>query len=145
MSTTRFAGLNLVSSNMENTIAFYRLLGVDIPADILWESDSGIHHVELPIEGGEAGIDLDSQQLAASYNAGWHKSQNPCVIGFSVETRDAVDEHHDKLSAAGYTSLQPPYDAFWGARYAIIEDPDGNPVGIMSPRDPAHQNPPPSL
>ena len=24
----------------------------------------------------------------------------------------------------------------WGARYAVVEDPDGNAVGIMSPSDP---------
>jgi Glyoxalase/Bleomycin resistance protein/Dioxygenase superfamily len=40
------------------------------------------------------------------------------------------------ITAAGYRGQQPPYDAFWGARYAVIEDPDGNAVGIMSPVDP---------
>ena len=37
------------------------------------------------------------------------------------------------LVAAGYRGRQPPYDAFWGARYAIVDDPDGNGVGLMSP------------
>ena len=32
---------------------------------------------------------------------------------------------------------QEPYDAFWGARYAVVSDPDGNGVGIMSPVDDA--------
>ena len=27
------------------------------------------------------------------------------------------------------------YDAFWGARYAIVEDPDGHTVGLMGPID----------
>ena len=40
-----------------------------------------------------------------------------------------------RLIAAGHTALQPPYDAFWGARYAIVEDPDGNAVGLMGPID----------
>ena len=39
------------------------------------------------------------------------------------------------------TSQQEPYDAFWGARYAIVEDPDGNAVGLMSPIDPDRQRP----
>ena len=34
---------------------------------------------------------------------------------------------------------QEPYDAFWGARYAVVSDPDGNGVGIMSPIDPAQR------
>ena len=40
------------------------------------------------------------------------------------------------VTGAGYRGQQPPYDAFWGARYAVVEDPDGNAVGIMSPSDP---------
>jgi len=39
---------------------------------------------------------------------------------------------------------QAPYDAFWGARYAIVEDPDGNAVGLMSPIDPDRRTAPPS-
>jgi hypothetical protein len=43
--------------------------------------------------------------------------------------------------SAGYAGQQAPFDAFFGARYAIVTDPDGNAVGIMSPRDPARQSP----
>jgi hypothetical protein len=39
------------------------------------------------------------------------------------------------FSAAGYRAQQAPYDAFWGARYAIVEDPDGNAIGLMGPAD----------
>jgi hypothetical protein len=44
----------------------------------------------------------------------------------------------------GYEGQQPPFDAFWGARYAIVCDPDGNAVGIMSPvkARPARMPPP---
>jgi uncharacterized glyoxalase superfamily protein PhnB len=34
--------------------------------------------------------------------------------------------------------------AFWGARYAIIEDPNGIPVGVMSPIEPGRKTSPPS-
>ena len=37
------------------------------------------------------------------------------------------------MISAGYASAQPPYDTFWGARYAVIVDPDGTHVGLMSP------------
>ena len=66
-------------------------------------------------------------------------------MGFSVPSREAVDERYGELIAAGYTGLQPPYDAFWGARYAIVEDPDGNHVGLMSPLDPTRRGAPPSV
>lgn len=50
-----------------------------------------------------------------------------------------------ELTAAGYAGLQPPCDTFWGARYAIVEDPDGNHVGLMSPLDPARRSRPPAV
>ena len=39
---------------------------------------------------------------------------------------------------------QPPFDAFWGARYAIVADPDGNDVGLMSPIDESRRTWPPA-
>jgi uncharacterized glyoxalase superfamily protein PhnB len=56
-----------------------------------------------------------------------------------------VDRIHDVLEGLGHRSSQPPYDTFWGARYAIVEDPDGNHVGVMSPSDPDRRRAPPDL
>ena len=50
-----------------------------------------------------------------------------------------------EVTAAGYAGEQPPYDAFWGARYAVVADPEGNSVGLMSPVDPAMRSAPPEL
>ena len=36
-------------------------------------------------------------------------------------------------------------DEVWGARYAIIEDPDGNHVGIMSPSDSSRRSAAPAI
>jgi uncharacterized glyoxalase superfamily protein PhnB len=41
--------------------------------------------------------------------------------------------------------LQAPFDAFWGARYAIVEDPDGIAVGLMSPISANRRSPPPAV
>ena len=54
---------------------------------------------------------------------------------------DTLDVNKDQVLSrqefqSGYAGLQPPHDAFWGARYAIIEDPDGIAVGLMSPISP---------
>jgi uncharacterized glyoxalase superfamily protein PhnB len=65
------------------------------------------------------------------------------VIGFSLPTREAVDERYAELTSAGYTGRQPPFDAFWGARYAIVADLDGNDVGLMSPIDESRRTWPP--
>jgi catechol 2,3-dioxygenase-like lactoylglutathione lyase family enzyme len=121
-------------------VAFYRRLGVriDDPADP-WDR----HHrtAETP-EGLD--LDLDSQEFAAMWNRGWRATDAGVVIGFRVADREAVDRTYQDLTNAGYAGQQPPYDAFWGARYAVVEDPDGNAVGVMSPVDPARRARPPS-
>ena len=48
------------------------------------------------------------------------------------------------MKEAGYDTVQCPYDTFWGARYAILADPDGLHVGIMSPSDEARKYWPPT-
>ena len=92
-----------------------------------------------------ADLDIDSQRLAEVYNAGSRSGRSGGVIvGFSVESRDRVDALYAELTAAGHEGRQPPWDAFWGARYAIVADPDGNDVGIMSPSDDTMRSWPPT-
>jgi uncharacterized glyoxalase superfamily protein PhnB len=45
----------------------------------------------------------------------------------------------------GYRGLQAPYDAFWGARYAVLEDPNGLAVGLMSEISADHRSAPPAV
>jgi uncharacterized glyoxalase superfamily protein PhnB len=53
------------------------------------------------------------------------------VLGFALPSSEVVDETFARLTTAGYAGQQPPYDAFRGARDAIVADPDGNSVGLM--------------
>jgi uncharacterized glyoxalase superfamily protein PhnB len=145
--TPAFTGLNIVARDLQATLAFYRALGIDIPDGKVWSTDSGPHHTEGVDIGSGAEVEIDSEDLARVYNAGYRDAPGAAstVIGFRLPTRDAVDALHARLTAAGYQSRQPPYDAFWGARYAIVADPDGRDVGLMSPSDPARRSPPPAL
>ncbi len=142
-STPVFSGLNLVVQDMEATLAFYRKLGLEIPDATVWRTDSGPHHVDISMPEG-INFDFDSPQLAKSYNGGWD-AERGSVVGFSLASRKEVDERYEEMIEAGYLGLQAPYDAFWGARYAVVEDPDGNHVGLMSPRDPTRMTDPPSI
>jgi uncharacterized glyoxalase superfamily protein PhnB len=142
-----FKQIDLVVRDMDATVAFYRALGVEIPDSALWRTPSGVHHVDLTLPGGMV-VHFDSPALAAVYNRGWREptgSGSRFVLTFSVGSREEVDRIHDVLIGKGHASSQPPFDAFWGARYAIVEDPDGNHVGIMSPSDPKRRTAPPSL
>jgi uncharacterized glyoxalase superfamily protein PhnB len=88
---------------------------------------------------GYMAIIVDSPRLVAP------SRQAEPAADFSVEARADVDEIHGALVADGARSLQPPYDAFWGARYAIVVDPDGVAVRRMSPVDDAKCSSPPEL
>jgi uncharacterized glyoxalase superfamily protein PhnB len=139
--------IDLITRNMDAMIAFYRALDVEIPESAIWRTPSGIHHVDLQMTGGMI-VHFDSPALAAVYDRGWREPTGRgtrSVLTFRVASREEVDRLHGKLTALGYASTQPPFDAFWGSRYAIVEDPDGNHVGLMSPRDPARGSPPPDL
>lgn len=121
-----------------------------VPEGIVWRTASGAHHVG-PIPGDATdppSIDLDSATFAREWNTGCKGHSGIAgrvVVGFGVASREDVDRVHADMTEAGYKSLQAPYDAFFGARYAVIEDPDGLAVGLMSPISREHGAPPPEV
>ena len=142
--------VNIVSRDPDRSVAFYRRLGVDIPDGNVWRTASGAHHINAnePDAAGYIHLDIDSTAFAQRWNAGWSGRADLAgrvVVGFGVPTRDDVDAIYRDMTAAGHRGLQPPVDAFWGARYAIVEDPDGIAVGLMSPIDAARKSPPPEV
>ncbi|MEN3273148.1 MAG: hypothetical protein V7636_1909 [Actinomycetota bacterium] len=138
-----FSTISLIARDPAASIAFYELLGVEFENHSGDASDEIVH---VTVRGTKpADLDVDSEPLGDIYNAGFRsRTSRGLVIGFSVETRADVDRIHAALVADGHESRQVPYDAFWGARYAIVADPDGNDVGIMSPMDDTMRSWPPT-
>jgi catechol 2,3-dioxygenase-like lactoylglutathione lyase family enzyme len=132
--------LNVVVGDMPASLDFYRRLGVVVPG----ADDAVGSHVELRMPGGLS-FELDTAESARLWHAGWRSDPASAriVVGFSLPSREAVDERYAELTSAGYLGRQPPFDAFWGARYAIVADPDGNDVGLMSPSDESRRSWPP--
>jgi catechol 2,3-dioxygenase-like lactoylglutathione lyase family enzyme len=132
--------LNVVVQDMDATLAFYRRLGVTVPEG----DDAAGPHVQIRMPGGLS-LELDTGESARLWHAGWRADPGSVavVLGFALPSREAVDERYAELTHAGYVGRQPPFDAFWGARYAIVADPDGNDVGLMSPIDEARRTWPP--
>jgi catechol 2,3-dioxygenase-like lactoylglutathione lyase family enzyme len=134
--------INLVVRDLRKSIAFYRLLGLSIQEIPLPEWAP--HHASGVTSNG-VGVEFDSIAFAKQWNPGLAESRlgSATIPIFHVAARDDVDRVHARVTAAGYGSQKAPEDAFWGARYAIVEDPDGNAVGIMSPIDESMRRPPP--
>ena len=123
--------VNMVVRNMDAAAEFYRRLGLEFPDRTPeWQA----HHRSADMGEG-LDFDLDSVVFARQWDEGWSGRKNGagCVVVFRVETPEEVDEIHADLAGAGYTVQQQPYDAFWGSRFTVIEDPDGNAIGVMSP------------
>jgi uncharacterized glyoxalase superfamily protein PhnB len=144
MAGARFSQINLVVHDMAASLAFYRRLGLEIPDGAIWQANGHAHHAKAD-GAGLVDLEFDSRRLAHAYNAGFAAERGRVLIGVELASREAVDALWNALLEDSVQGLQPPYDAFWGARYAIVEDPDGNPVGLSSPVDPAHRSPPPEL
>jgi catechol 2,3-dioxygenase-like lactoylglutathione lyase family enzyme len=129
--------VNVIVGDMAASADFYRRLGLTIP-----ESGEPWDAYHLSAETPEGlDLDLDLVSFATQWNSGTRTDGfKGVVLGFRVATRDAVDRIHADMTQAGYRSQQEPYDAFWGSRFAVLEDPDGNAVGIMSPMDDAYRS-----
>ncbi len=140
MGTTRIVldQVNLVVSDIQRSAEFYRKLGVPVEDGGLPEWD--LHHRNSKVTQG-ASLDLDSRPFAAQW--GRIERTGP-VLGFRVPAREDVDRIYAELTAAGHPGQQPPFDAFWGSRFAVVQDPDGNSIALMSPSDAAHRSRPPA-
>jgi uncharacterized glyoxalase superfamily protein PhnB len=53
-------------------------------------------------------------------------------LAFLCESPGLVDATVQGLAGAGYKGATQPWDAFWGQRYAQVEDPDGNVVDLFA-------------
>ncbi len=132
----RIGSINLFVKDMAASLAFYRRLGLEIAAESIWPDEATAQHVAIAVPDGLS-LELDSYDLTRRYDQGFKEPSGPprAAVIFKVPTREAVDELHARMTAAGHPSHLQPFEAFWRARYAVVEDPDGNQVGIMSPQD----------
>ncbi len=143
----RLNQLNLVCRDVDASLAFYRAMGIEIHEAPRGSDD--IRHAKARLPDGFL-LEFDNAALARIYNAAWRRDagdsagHNRVVVGITLPTREAVDQHFAKLTAAGYAGRQCPFDSFWGQRYAIVADPDGNAVGLMSPPDDSRRTWPPA-
>jgi catechol 2,3-dioxygenase-like lactoylglutathione lyase family enzyme len=117
--------VNLVVRDLARSLEFYRLLG--------WSAEPAGPHVSFVFDNGLR-VELDQYEFAQI----WHRgSPEPAggaiVLSLTVEPRADVDAIVQRLAGAGHRVTQRPYDAFWGSRFAVVADPDGYQIGLMSP------------
>ncbi|MDQ3294564.1 MAG: VOC family protein [Actinomycetota bacterium] len=124
----RLAVTGLVVSDMPAALAFYRRLGLAIPAAADTEP-----HVQLAVADG-IDLTLDTEDTMRSFDPGWTppSSGQRSALGFTCDSPAEVDSTYADLTGAGYEGHLAPFDAFWGMRYATLHDPDGNAVDLYA-------------
>jgi len=112
---------------MATSLRFYRLLGIDIPS----EADTEPH---VEVELGGMRLSFDTQETIRSFDPGWSPTPGGqrVRLAFACESPAEVDRSWHELTAAGYDGHLPPWDAFWGMRYAVVNDPDGIAVDLFA-------------
>lgn len=126
--TVQFNLIGLVVSDIPASLAFYRRLGLDIPAAADTEP-----HVEVTLPGGLR-LAWDGESTVTSFDPAWTAPSggHRVNLAFACGSPAEVDEVFADLVDAGYTGHLKPWDAFWGQRYAVVHDPDGNPVDLFA-------------
>ena len=121
--------IGLVVADMSASLAFYRRLSLDIPAAADTEP-----HVEVTLPGGLR-LAWDPVEVVKSFDPEWTPptGSHRINLAFLCDSPADVDAKHDELVEAGYHAHLKPWDAFWGQRYAVVHDPDGNPIDLFAP------------
>ncbi len=117
--------IGIAAKDMARSLEFYRKLGWEIPTGLEAEA-----HVEIVLENGLR-FAWDTFELMVSLEPDFKISAHS-IGAFLCSSPSEVDSKYAELLEAGVEGHRPPWDAFWGQRYAIIKDPDGNTVDLFA-------------
>lgn len=119
--------IDIVVADMAAALRFYRTLGLDSPID-----QDAEDQVQIVTPGG-ATLGLLSESMMKQVNPHWVQPVGQRVtFACRCDSPQEVDETYARVTQAGYGARQAPWDAFWGQRYAMLSDPDGNRVDLFA-------------
>ncbi|APU12983.1 VOC family protein [Actinoalloteichus fjordicus] len=117
----------IVTRDIPTSVAFYRLLGLDIS-----EPTEDPHHSAALPGGGR--LMWDTEELMRQIKPTWQPPSGGPRLGLAIglTSPDEVDAVYTRVVAAGNAGAAAPWDAFWGQRYAQVVDPDGVIVDLFA-------------
>ncbi|MEE8600539.1 VOC family protein [Euzebya tangerina] len=124
--------IGIVASDIDATLAFYRLLGFDLPERA--DAPDGPDHIEATSISGVR-LMIDAEAVITSFSDWEPPRGGGRRVALALVCADAaeVDAVHAAVVATGHASKVAPFDAPWGQRYATVLDPDDNPVDLFAP------------
>jgi len=127
--TTTLDMLGINTAVMAASLAFYKLLGVDVPP----MPPEGEPYTECTLPNGLR-ISWNDVEMVKKVYPDWEPARGHRLgMAFLCDNPAAVDTTWQAVVDAGFDSVKEPFDAFWGQRYAMVEDPDGNIVDLFAP------------
>ena len=124
--TPRLDLIGIVTADLPASLAFYRRLGLDLPAG----ADEA-PHVEVALPGVR--LAWDPVETMRSFDPTFEVVRGGAIaLAFDCGSPAGVDVTTAELAAAGAPVHLAPFDAPWGQRYATVLDPDGNHVDLFA-------------
>ena len=126
---------HLVVSDAAAALDFYKkALGATETMRIPAEDGKRLMHSEINVNGARIFICDDFPEYRKQY--GKHqmppKELGATTVTMHLEVKNC-DEAVKRAADAGATIIMPPWDAFWGARYAKVVDPFGHTWSFAHP------------
>jgi len=119
--------VGVASKNLATTASFYTLLGFEF--DDFTEKDK---HIEPKPPSGSARLMIDAWDLAREIIGEEPRPGNLSTFALEYGSPQEVDEVAERIESSGFTVVKSPWDAVWGQRYAIVQDPDGYRVDLYA-------------
>ncbi|MDN3351125.1 VOC family protein [Actinomadura sp. DC4] len=126
--TPTFSVIGIVTADLAASLAFYRRLGLVFP-----DGAENEPHVEAELAGGLR-LAIDTEETVRSFHPAWRPPAggSRVSLAFACDSPAEVDAAYEELVGAGHHGELKPWDAFWGMRYAVVHDPDGNGVDLFA-------------
>lgn len=123
----KISAVGVSSRDMKKTAEFYGILGFDFGG-----ADLSQDHVEPVTPEGSARLMIDSNKMVKDVVGVEPVPGNHSNFAIEYKNAGELNEVATKLKEAGFVIVKEPWDAFWGQRYAIVEDPDGYKVDLFA-------------
>lgn len=119
--------ISVTSTDLKKSVKFYSLLGFTFS---LFEKDE--KHIEAQTKAGEVRLMIDTSDLIESITGSKPLPPNHSSFAILCENPSRVDEVCIKIKDEGFVVVKEPWDAFWGQRYAIVQDPNGYMIDLFA-------------
>ncbi|MBI3980520.1 VOC family protein [Candidatus Microgenomates bacterium] len=119
--------VEVCTSNMAATLKFYELLGFEFP-----QLRGDEQHVDSLVNQGSVRLMIDKKEVAKEIIGSFPIPSNYSSFCIEYDSPEEVNKIVGKVKMLGFMVVKEPWDAFWGQRYAIIEDPDGYKIDLYA-------------